>query len=322
MGGEVLVSLKNAVWSAIRDCLSVAKNERALVLCDETRMELALSFHEALGGAARETSLLAVSSDPEAFERPSRGLVALMTEFDAVVLLTRRSCIHTEARRQSNRHGTRFLCLSGATAEGLCRTMTGKYLPIVEKSRKIADIFTIGKQGFLTTPAGTSLQFSIARMRGFADTGIADGPGTMACAPGGEGSVSPMPESVNGQIVIDGSFPEIGPLSRPLILTIRNGSIRRVSGGKEADRLKALLRRHGKPGRMVAEVGVGTNPYAVLTGTTLEDEKVLGTAHVAFGDSQSFDGKNAATIHMDGILLKPTLDVDGKRIVENGVINV
>jgi leucyl aminopeptidase (aminopeptidase T) len=317
-----MVSLKNAVWSAIRDCLVVARDERVLVFCDETRMELARSFHDTLRTCSMGTCLLTVPPDPGAFAEPSKGLVALMTEFDAVILLTRRSWIHTEARRQSSRQGTRILSLPGASSEGLCRTMTGKYASIVEKSRKIADIFTIGKQGVLTTPGGTSLQFSITRMRGFADTGIASEPGSMACAPGGEGSVSPIPESVNGQIVVDGSFPEIGPLSKPMCVTVRNGCIRRISGGKEADRLKTLLRRHGKSGRTVAEVGVGTNPFAVLTGATLEDEKVLGTAHVAFGDNQSFDGKTASLCHLDGIMLKPTLDVDGKRIVENGVINV
>lgn len=317
-----MVSLKNAVWSAIRDCLSVSRDERVLVLCDETRAELARAFHEALRTSATGTCLLTLPPDPESYAESSKGLIALMAEFDAVVLLTRRSWLHTEARRQSSKHGTRFLCLPGATPEALCRTLTGKYASIVEKSRKIADIFTIGKQGVLTTPAGTSLQFSIARMRGLADTGIAAEPGSVACAPGGEGSVSPIPESVNGHVVIDGSFPDIGPLTRPMCLTVRSGCVQRISGGKEADKLKVLMRRQGKPGRTVAEIGVGTNPYAVLTGVTLEDEKVLGTAHVAFGDSQTFDGKNAAAFHLDGVLLKPTLDVDGKRIVENGVINV
>jgi leucyl aminopeptidase (aminopeptidase T) len=214
------------------------------------------------------------------------------------------------------------LSLAGVTTEGLTRTMTGHYQSLVDKSRKIADIFTIGHQAAVSSPAGTDLTMSIARMRGFSDTGMALEPGQAANVPGGEGCVSPVPESVNGVLVVDGSFPVLGPLTKPVVITIRNGSIRRLTGGREAEKLRKWLRMFGRQAKTVAELGVGTNPSAVMTGTSLEDEKVLGTAHVAFGNSLSFDGKGAAACHMDGIMQKPTLTIDGKIIVENGSINV
>jgi len=57
-----------------------------------------------------------------------------------------------------------------------------------------------------------------------------------------------------------------------------------VSGGEEARRLLALMDKAGPQARNVAELGVGTNDRARITGTILEDEKILGTVHIAFFD--------------------------------------
>jgi leucyl aminopeptidase (aminopeptidase T) len=53
-------------------------------------------------------------------------------------------------------------------------------------------------------------------------------------------------------------------------------------------------------------------------GNVLEDEKVLGTCHIAFGDNSTFGGKVRAGIHVDGILLRPTIKLDGKILMKNG----
>ena len=51
-----------------------------------------------------------------------------------------------------------------------------------------------------------------------------------------------------------------------------------------------ILKKHGEGGTNVAELGIGTNESATLTGNVLEDEKILGTAHVAFGASAAIGG--------------------------------
>jgi len=74
----------------------------------------------------------------------------------------------------------------------------------------------------------------------------------------------------------------------------------------------------GENARNVAELGVGTNDRARLIGHILEDEKVMGTVHIAFGNNMSMGGKVNVPLHVDGILLKPTLEVDGKLVMKNG----
>ena len=75
---------------------------------------------------------------------------------------------------------------------------------------------------------------------------------------------------------------------------------------------------HGEPGRNLAELGVGTNDRATLTGNVLEDEKILGTVHVAFGASAGIGGTVSVPIHLDVVVLDASLEVDGEPVLEQG----
>jgi leucyl aminopeptidase (aminopeptidase T) len=84
----------------------------------------------------------------------------------------------------------------------------------------------------------------------------------------------------------------------------------------------ALLTEHGEDGTNVAELGIGTNEKATLTGEILEDEKILGSAHVAFGASAGIGGTVQVPVHLDCIVLKPTVELDGEEIVRKGELLV
>ena len=62
----------------------------------------------------------------------------------------------------------------------------------------------------------------------------------------------------------------------------------------------------------------GTNDRAELTGQILEDEKILGTVHVAFGASAGIGGTVSVPIHLDAVVLEPTLIVDETPVIESG----
>ena len=63
---------------------------------------------------------------------------------------------------------------------------------------------------------------------------------------------------------------------------------------------------------------MGTNDRAELTGLVLEDEKILGTVHVAFGASAGIGGTVAVPIHLDVVVLKASLEIDGQPVLEEG----
>ena len=82
--------------------------------------------------------------------------------------------------------------------------------------------------------------------------------------------------------------------------------------------LEKLLDEHGRNGRNIAELGVGTNEKARVTGNPLEDEKVMGTVHVACGSNALFGGTVNVPVHLDCIILNPSLIIDGELVIEKG----
>ena len=63
---------------------------------------------------------------------------------------------------------------------------------------------------------------------------------------------------------------------------------------------------------------MGTNERARLTGNILEDEKMLGTVHIAFGASAGIGGTVSVPVHLDCLIEEATLDVGGTRVLDGG----
>ncbi|MFB6198697.1 MAG: aminopeptidase, partial [Halobacteriaceae archaeon] len=67
--------------------------------------------------------------------------------------------------------------------------------------------------------------------------------------------------------------------------------------------------------RNIAELGIGANVGAsTLVGSVLLDEKAAGTVHVAIGDDASIGGDIEAPLHLDGVILEPTIYADGTEV--------
>ena len=68
----------------------------------------------------------------------------------------------------------------------------------------------------------------------------------------------------------------------------------------------------------VSSWGIGLNRKAKITGLVLEDEKVYGTCHVAVGNNIGFGGSVDVPLHIDSVIRKPSLFLDGKCVMEKG----
>ena len=133
--------------------------------------------------------------------------------------------------------------------------------------------------------------------------------------PSGEAYIAPLEDGCDGQIQIDGSMVGIGLLESPLVATIANGRLTDLSG-PQSQKLAFLLEDSRRA--TVGELGIGTNPCARLSGNILEDEKIYGSVHIAFGTNTAFGGTNQADCHLDGVILHPDLYLDGRCILQKG----
>ncbi|MEA2497887.1 MAG: aminopeptidase [Actinomycetota bacterium] len=309
--------LSTAYKTVLVDCLGVKAGEEVLVLTDPVKRPIG----ERLVAEARELGAEVVLA--EMSERGTHGseppdfVAAAMLAADVFIAPTSKSISHTEARRAASAEGVRGATMPDVTEDLLARTMTADYQEVRRLSAAVAEVLTAGDEVRITSEEGTDVTISIAGREGQPDDGDLSAPGAFGNLPAGEGFIAPVEGKTNGTIVFDGSIWPIGKLSEPLTITIVDGYAEDFSGA-DAERFRATLEPHGREAFAVAELGIGTNEAAILTGNILEDEKILGTIHVAFGDNHSFGGTVRVSSHQDGIVLHPRVAVDGKVLLEGG----
>lgn len=138
--------------------------------------------------------------------------------------------------------------------------------------------------------------------------------------PNGEFNVPPVEGSGAGKLVIDLCMHQIGRLASPIELTVVSGRIVKIDGGADAHTLRNYLERYGDENAYIcpAEASVGTNSRALIRGVQREDKNILGSMHFGIGTNVDVGGTIVSNIHMDGVILEPTLYVDADKRIEHG----
>jgi leucyl aminopeptidase (aminopeptidase T) len=171
----------------------------------------------------------------------------------------------------------------------------------------------------VTAPNGTDITMDISGRKALPSKGLFHKKGESGNLPTGETYCAPLEGKSNGVFVVDGSMAGVGMItSKPIKIVVENGIATSITGGKEAKALNKMLAPYGLKGRNIAEFGMGTNDKAKLSGNILEDEKVMGTIHIALGDNKSMGGVVNVPVHLDGIIKRPTVYFDGKVVMKDG----
>jgi leucyl aminopeptidase (aminopeptidase T) len=240
-----------------------------------------------------------------------------MLAADVLIAPTTKSISHTEARRAASERGVRAATMPNVTEDMLVRAMSANYEEVRRRSGILAELLTAGAGVRITSPKGMDLSLSIEGRTGISDDGDLRAPGSFGNLPAGEGFVAPVEGTASGRIVFDGSIWPIGLLEEPLEVDVVDGYAESFSGAA-ATAFRGIVEPYGKDAVAVAELGIGTNDAAELTGQVLEDEKILGTIHIAFGDNRSFGGSIRVSSHQDGVVLSPTVTIDGEVVLAQG----
>ncbi len=314
-----MTKLEKAALIAVRDCLGLRSHESLLVVTDPPLARLAGALAAAARPLAREVLVLEYAVRELNGLEPPAPVPEAMKGVDAVLAVTTRSITHTAARRAATAAGVRVATMPGITEACLIRTMNADYQAIARRTLRVTELLTAARMARVTTPAGTDVSLPIAGIAAIASTGLIRAAGQWGNLPSGEAYLRPEEGASEGVVVVDASLAGIGALAGPVRITVEKGLAVAIEGGEEAARFRAQLEKAGPAARNVAELGVGTNDRAIVTGAILEDEKILGTVHIAFGNNASMGGSVDVPFHVDGILLRPTLELDGMAILRDGV---
>jgi leucyl aminopeptidase (aminopeptidase T) len=275
---------------------------------------------EAFAGAAREiTPRVRVEIIPPGARNgaePPPDTARRMVEANVVLLVTSTSLSWTDARKGATDAGARVASMPRLNEAILRRTLTVDYEEIRERVNRVCDQLDRASGVQVKAPSGTDLSFSIeGRVAHGRKGGLYRQPGQWGNLPCGEAFVAPVEGSARGVYLVDASHAGVGRVATPIRVTVERGRAVSIEGGKEADGLRRVLEEAGEPEAFnLAEFGIGCNHAARVSGLTLEDEKVLGTCHLALGRNDLFGGTVRSRLHLDGVLTAPTVLLDGEEL--------
>ncbi len=304
-----------AVDTVITRCLGVRQGEQVVVVVDEGTRAIGEALRDGASAVGGEAVLALMDPREVDGEEPPAPIAAALAASTVFIAPTTRSLSHTKARKRASEAGARGATMPHVTADMLARTMAVDFDEMATRSRAVANLLSAAETAHLTCPRGSDFSLDLVGRQGIADDGHLAAPGAFGNLPCGEGFIAPR--GGEGRIVVSATMASVGVADEPVTLTVRDGRLSEAEDGLGSQFLH-LLRAAGEQGTNLAELGVGTNDRARLTGLVLEDEKVLGTVHVAFGASAGIGGTVSVPIHLDVVILDPTLEVGGTVVLDAG----
>jgi len=305
--------------NVLKYCMDLKKNERFLIVSDPNKLDIADIFLKEAERITKNSAIILSKPALENGQEPNRIIGDAMRLADVAIFATTRSFSHTDARRDAIKKGVRIASMPGITYNMLnSGGLTADYRIVKKITERVGQLFKDAEEVRVTTKNGTDIIMDVTNRKIFLDTGVYRKRGEWGNLPAGEVCMAPVEGTTNGTLIVDGSIME--KLTKPIEIKIKDGRIVEMSSGALEEKLRKAFKRTGKNSMQVAEFGIGTNPKAISRGIVLEDEKVIGIAHLAFGNNKSFGGRLNFKIHIDGVFKRPTIWIDNKKIMSDGVL--
>lgn len=307
------MSLREGAETIVKQCLDVGREEHVLVLNDSNDMDLI----EALLDVLEEEAGLALFKEydePENHgDEPPEEVAEAMRDADVVIAPTMKSLSHTDARRKACEEGTRVATLPTINREIWEGSLQSDYDRVAEICERIYSLLSDTERVRIETPSGTELELDIEIGSFHESNGLIHEEGGFGNLPDGE--VDGAALNAEGVLVVD-NLPVSGEGAELEISGNRVVAYRGEEGTKLSEGLEEM-----ECVKNVAEFGFGANPEASLIGNVLQDEKVLGTVHVAIGDNSSYlddDREVVCPVHWDVICESPDVWFDGEKVLDSG----
>ncbi len=309
-------SLKDVAKIVWKQCLAVKPTEKALIVSDskspkDPRFGISRVLWDVGKNLCRDCALILMKKTCMHGREPSPEVAKAMLDFDIIIAPTEHSITHAKATLDASKKGSRIVTMPGITEDMFLRAIPINYREMGLLIKKL-EAKMQGNEFHITTKAGTDLHLYKGD-RIFCELNGLVGKSEIKNLPDGEIAFAPLEGKSEGVLVVDLSMPLIGIVKKPFRITVEKGHA--VDCG-ESKLWKAISSVEN--GTNLAEFAIGTNPKAKIIGKILEDEKCLGTAHIAFGTSAALGGTVQTSVHLDSVFDKPTISVDGKEIIRDG----
>ena len=311
----------------VQTCMDIRRGENVLIVCDPTTAEIGQSLHIATQKRSDRVLLIVMPKSRHHGEEPPSPVAALMRQQQVVIAATKYSLTHTRAARQALKDGARIATMPGMTFELYTEGgMTADFQDVKRRISNIANFLRRRRIINVKSESGTDVTFEVNwRDWKLDDNGICNRPRMLTNLPAGKVFILPKEGTMNGTIVIDGSW-DSTLIDEPVEFIVEDGTVIDVKGGTLAATIrqsygevaKKLKAKDRESVWTVAEFGFGMNPSARLVGNVLEDEKRMGSCYFSIGDNTGLGGTSNAGIHVSGVLSEPSVWLDDSCLTETG----
>jgi leucyl aminopeptidase (aminopeptidase T) len=321
--------IASAASGALEHLFKISADDKVLILSDGYSATVADAFRQASvkKGCAVEDYVIKnndrpLAEIPSALEKmlPGKTIVLNIIKAFPAEIAFRIKWIFKVKENKLAKLGH----MPGINDEMMLNSVNVDFGEMKSTAGKIINILNGATHIHITTEKGTDLLQGVEGRIFIEDIGVE--PGEDCNIPCGEVYCAPLETETDGVIIFDASIGDIGVLSHPLIVFVSKGRITKFESEDEelVKRIKTL-QSIDDDAMVIGELGIGVNPGARITGNMLEDEKSLGTAHIAFGNNADFTGggNNHSKIHRDYLFYKPTIEAhypDGSKkiLMKNG----
>jgi leucyl aminopeptidase (aminopeptidase T) len=320
-----MVDVASKLHDSLKDIMDIHAGQKALIIHDDHARDVSLLTKKALELEGVKVFSYKLPEDKRPLKDTPGDLRALIDRLKPDLFFNQLKGIAEETpfrialHHEESQFGAKVGHSPGVEMGMFEHPMTADFKAMKAKAEALNKKFEGVKSVRLTTKAGTDISFSIEG-RDFAND-ITIMPGHMGNLPAGEMWCAPVEHSMNGAIVVDGSIGDLGQVKEPLTITVSNGFIAGLESKDKAlvKRVKELI-SVDREASLAGEFGIGLNPKARLTGNLLEDEKVAGTLHIAFGANEDMPGgQNMSKTHRDFLFKSPSIITDtGKVLMKDG----
>jgi len=309
----------------VEQVLTLRPGETVSIIRDsEDANPFAAFLSEAVLGAGAEPVSLIIAPRTVGGQELPEPVAGALIRSSALINLARWVTVHNRAISAALTAGARS-CNLRNYQDGMLESpaMTTDYEVVRRNALAVDSLLEQARELHFTTAEGSDVTMQLCGRKGRAQTGFADQPGKFSSLPDGEATVAPLEGTTQGCIVNPYILDKIGQVTEPLRVEIKDGWITNVEGGKQAQQLNDLFEKFDSNARRTAsQFALGINPDCRILPEIKEVSKKLGTLHVAMGDNISLGGTIQSGLHIDYVLLNPTVWLDGKLILENGKLFV
>jgi leucyl aminopeptidase (aminopeptidase T) len=309
--------LRNSAKTVIETCMQLRSHENLLVITDPHTAEIGQALYEAGSQVSDRVLMVMMPSTHRHGQEPPSPVADLMRRQHVVIAATRYSLTHTRARLISSKDGARIATMPGVTRSMLIEGgMTADFDALQNHIASMARILRKHRNVKIMNDDGDAMEFVISGRWNLEDNGICNRPGQVTNLPAGKIFAEVKPESVSGVLKINGTWDSIS-ITEPISIIVDEGKIvdiQTTDEGVLGDQILELIDEKMETIKIV-EFGFGMNPKARISGSALEDEKVLGSCYIVLQQPAS---RRSHELRATGILTEQTVLLGDHQLIDKG----